>query len=316
MAQQPFLSIVMPVHDGAEWIGATLDSVAAEPTGGIELIVIDSSATTATASIVERYAGRLPLRLLRRPDVQPWQQKTNIGVELSSADHICILHQDDLWLPGRVKTVRRWIANAPEAVLHLAPTLIVDRNGRRVGRWTCPLPKEEALESEFVLKRLLVQNFVSVPAPVFRRSAWLECGGMDEQLWYTPDWDIWAKLSSRGPVLYHDEITTAFRVHGSSLTVTGSRDAGEFRAQMQTVLDRYLDQIPSSSRRMIERVARASINVNVSLAAASGGNVRALAGAAGNVMSLGPVGVVRYLRDSRLRERVVSRLRARVTGAF
>jgi hypothetical protein len=316
MAQQPFLSIVMPVHDGAEWIGATLDSVAAEPTGGIEFIVIDSSTTTDTASIVERYAGRLPLRLLRRPDVQPWQQKTNIGVELSSANHICILHQDDLWLPGRVKTVRRWIANAPEAALHLAPTLIIDRNGRRVGRWTCPLPKEEALESEFVLKRLLVQNFISVPAPVFRRSAWLECGGMDEQLWYTPDWDIWAKLSSIGPVLYHDEITTAFRVHGSSLTVTGSRDAGEFRSQMQTVLERYLDQIPSSSRRMIERVARASINVNVSLAAASGGNVRALAGAAGNVMSLGPVGVARYLRDSRLRERVVSRLRARMTGAF
>jgi glycosyltransferase involved in cell wall biosynthesis len=316
MSELPFLSVVMPVHGGAEWIEATLDSVAVGPTKGIEFIVIDSSPDESTARIVERHAGHLPLQLLRRPHVKPWQTKTNMGVELASADHACILHQDDLWLPGRAESVRRWIERAPDAALHLAPTLIIDRNGRTVGRWTCPLPSERVLETEFLLTRLLVQNFVNVPAPVFRRSAWLECGGMDEQLWYTPDWDIWVKLSSAGSVVYHDEITTAFRVHGSSLTVTGSRDSFEFRAQMETVLNRYLDRIPVNSRRRTERLARASIDVNVSLAAASGGSAKALASAAGNVLSLGPVGMTRYLRDSRLAERVASRLRARITGAF
>lgn len=316
MPDKPFLSVVMPVHEGAQWIAATLDSVAAEPTGGLEFVVIDSSSTDETGDIVECYAGRLPLRLLRRPDVGPWQTKTNMGVELSSAKHACILHQDDLWLPGRVETVRRWIARAPDAALHLAPSLIIDRHARSVGRWTCPLPTEQTLGSEFLLQRLLVQNFVSVPAPVFQRRAWLQCGGMDERLWYTPDWDIWAKLSGSGPVVYHDEITTAFRVHGRSLTVTGSRDPSEFRTQMETVLERHLNHIPMSNRRTIERVARASINVNVSLAAASSGSVNALLTAAGTVLSLGPVGMARYLRDSRLRERTVSRLRARMTGAF
>jgi glycosyltransferase involved in cell wall biosynthesis len=316
MADKPFLSVVMPVHAGAEWIEATLESVAAEPTDGLEILVIDSSPDDATAAIVERYAERLPLQLLRRPDVTPWQTKTNMGVELARADHACILHQDDLWLPGRVESVRRWIADAPEAVLHLAPSRLIDRHGRRLGRWTCPLPAEQMLDPQFLLQRLLVQNFVSVPAPVFRRSAWLGCGGMDEQLWYTPDWDIWVKLSLAGPVVYHDEMTTAFRLHGSSLTVTGSRDANEFRAQMETVLDRHLGEIEPGSRKRIERLARASIDVNVSLAAVSGGSATALASAAGNLLSLGPVGMSRYLRDSRLGERALSRLRARMTGAF
>jgi glycosyltransferase involved in cell wall biosynthesis len=316
MREQPFLSVVMPIHNGAEWIGATLDSVAGEPLDDVEIIIIDSSATDATANVVERYADRMPLRLVRRPDMGPWQSKTNLGVEMSNAEHVCILHQDDLWLRGRMQSVKRWIANVPGAVLHLAPSMYVDRNGSPVGRWTCPLPSEKALNSEFLLKRLLVQNFVSVPAPVFRRDAWVKCGGMDEQLWYTPDWDIWAKLSGAGPVIYHDEITTAFRIHGSSLTVTGSRDPAEFREQMQIVLNRYLDRIPAKSRRMIERAARASINVNVSLAAASGGSVRDLARAAGNLLSLGPVGMGRYWRDSRIQQRVLSRLRARMSGAF
>jgi hypothetical protein len=215
-----------------------------------------------------------------------------------------------------VDSVRRWIAAAPEAVLHLAPSRLIDRYGRSLGRWTCPLPAEQKLDPQFLLQRLLVQNFVSVPAPVFRRSAWLECGGMDEQLWYTPDWDIWVKLSNAGPVVYRDEMTTAFRLHGSSLTVTGSRDAAEFRAQMETVLDRHLGEIEPGSRKRIERLARASIDVNVSLAAASGGSATALASAAGNLLSLGPVGMSRYLRDSRLGERALSRLRARMSGAF
>jgi len=316
MTQKSFMSVVMPVHEGKEWIAATLDSLAAEPTEGIEVIVIDSSPVEDTAAIVERYADRLPFRLLRRPAVKPWQTKTNMGVEMASAEHVCILHQDDLWLPGRVATVRRWIADAPEAALHLAPSRLIDRHGRTIGKWTCPLPAERALDAEFLLERLLVQNFVSVPAPVFRRGAWMECGGMDEQLWYTPDWDIWVKLSTRGQVIYHDEATTAFRVHGSSLTVTGSRNAGEFRSQMETVLDRYLERIPSDSRARIERLARTSIDINVSLAAASGGSATALASAAGNLLSLGPVGMSRYLRDSRLGERVVSRLRAKMAGAF
>ena len=139
---------------------------------------------------------------------------------------------------------------------------------------------------------------------------------MDEQLWYTPDWDIWVKLSAHGEVVYHDAMTTAFRVHGSSLTVIGSRDAGEFRSQMQTVLERHLDRLPASSRLGVESAARASISVNVSLAAASGGNLQLLARAAGDVLSLGPAGMTRYLRDSRLSERVIPRLRAKLTRAF
>ncbi|MER8660314.1 glycosyltransferase [Mesorhizobium sp. M1148] len=315
-AEKPFLSVVMPVHDGAAWIGATLDSLAAELTGDLQIIIIDSSPTNATAAIVERFLYRPAFRLLRRKDLGPWQSKTNLGVELAAADYVCILHQDDLWLPGRIEAARRWLADAPEAALHLAPTAIVDRHGRRMGCWNCPLPTEKVLESEFLLERLLVQNFVSVPAPIFRRSAWLACGGMDEMLWYTADWDMWAKLAVAGSVVYHKEITTAFRVHGDSLTVTGSRDANEFRSQMQTVLERHLYRLSARSRRQIESAARASISVNVSLAAASGGDLKALVRAARTMLSLGPTGLRRYLRDSRLLERVMCRLRAKLTGAF
>ena len=85
---------------------------------------------------------------------------------------------------------------------------------------------------------------------------------------------------------------------------------------METVLDRHLGRLSPAARHRVEASARASIDVNVSLAAASGGSWRSLAKSAGQVLSLGPAGIVRFLRDTRLSERVLPRVRAKLSGAF
>jgi hypothetical protein len=315
-AAAPFLTVVMPVHCGQRWIEATLDSLAAEATDDIEVIVIDGSPDTGTADIVMRYADRLSLELIARPDLSNWRTKTNFGVERARASHICWLHQDDLWLPGRAVAIRQWIEGAPDAVLHLAPTSIVDQNGRALGIWRCPLPADTVAPAALLLERLLVQNFIAAPTPVFRRDAWLACNGLDVDLWYTADWDLWLKLASQGPVHYHDSVTSAFRIHGDSLTMTGSRAPADFETQMRTVLDRHVGRLAPARSATIGRAAHASIKVNVALATASGGSLVALAKAVGQLFLLGPRGLHRYLRDSRLFERVVPRLRAKFSGAL
>lgn len=300
----------MPVHEGAEWIAHTLQSLVGEVSDDLEIIVIDSSPTGQTETLVKQFAQQLPITFLRRTDIPPWQSKTNLGVKTASAEYVCILHQDDLWLPGRVAAVRRWIAAAPETVLHLAPSVFIDRNGHRVGLWTCPLPAERLLERDVLLERLLVQNFISVPAPVFSREKWLKCGGMDDALWYTADWDVWAKLAAIGPAIYHRETTTAFRIHGNSLTVTGSKDSADFAAQMETVLDRHLPALPVAARTRVEPAARTSIQINILLAAAASTKLAKLRALLVKVAALGPGGAKRYLRDSRIRQRILSRIRA------
>jgi glycosyltransferase involved in cell wall biosynthesis len=306
----------MPVHCGEAWIVPTLDSLAAEAADDIELLVIDGSPDTGTADIVRRYADKISFEIIPRPDLTNWRTKTNFGVERARASHVCWLHQDDLWLPGRAAAIRKWIGDVPDAVLHLAPTTIIDQSGRALGTWRCPLPADSVAPAGLLMERLLVQNFIAAPTPVFRRDAWLACNGLDVDLWYTGDWDIWLKIASRGRVHYHDTVTAAFRIHGSSMTMTGSRDPADFESQMRIVLDRHVSQLAPARSAPIVRAANASIKINVALAAASGGSLGALGKAAGQLFLLGPVGLHRYLRDSRLIERVVPRLRARFSGAL
>jgi glycosyltransferase involved in cell wall biosynthesis len=312
---EPWLSVVMPLHCGERWIDAALRSIAAENADGIEVVILDSSRSSAGLDLAAGYSDRLRLRLFERRDLLGWQAKTNVAVEIAAAQHVCWLHQDDLWLPGRANAVRAWIDAEPAAVLHLAPSMIVDNSGRALGVWRCPLSDIDALSSDVVIERLLVQNFVSAPAPVFRRDAWQACGGLDESLWYTADWDVWLRLAAIGSVRYHDSVTTAFRVHGSSQTVIGSRNAADFARQMQIVFDRHLSSVPDTAK-AAERAGRASICVNTALAAAAAGDYSHLLPAAVEVLRLGPSDIHRYWRDSRLWDRLAPRLRAKLAGAF
>jgi glycosyltransferase involved in cell wall biosynthesis len=305
----------MPSYHGEQWIGLALQSLAAGGADGIEVLLIDGGPTPVARCIAQEFEDRLQLRIVVREDLSSWHGKTNLGVQLAQSPYVCLLSVDDVWLPGRAAAVHAWIDAAPNAVLHLAPTTIIDRHGCELGIWRCPLPMSRELSFETVAERLLVQNFIASPTPVFRRDAWIASGGLDESLWYTADWDIWLKLSAAGTVHYHPEITSGFRIHSGSLTMTGSRNNVELEQQMRTVLERYLPRLASHSQ-YVERAARVSIAVNLALASAAAGDTRGLWGALGSVLRLRPAAIRRFLRDTRLLERVVPRVRAHMRGSF
>ncbi|MFL6728744.1 MAG: glycosyltransferase [Sphingomicrobium sp.] len=314
MGAAPFLSVVMPSFNGARWIAGALESIRAQGEPGIEVIVVDGDESDGTEQVVGSFAD-LTIRYFRRPDLKTWQAKTNFAVLQASAGHIAMLHVDDLWLPGRAAAVHQWIANAPDAVCHLAPSQLIDLAGARIGTWRCPFtPSPAPIERDRLIERLLVQNFISCPAPVILRSAWLALGGMDESLWYTADWDFYLKLAAAGPVVYHPDALTSFRIHGSSLTVSGSRDAADFERQMQIVLARHSGQLQPRATDRVMTLARKSIAINTSLAVAAAGSRAALWTALTELLSLWPKQLLDYWQWSRFGDRVIPRVRLRLAG--
>lgn len=313
---EPWLSVIMPVHDGGMWLTETLASVHAQDAPGIEVILLDSSDGDACERIAASFSGKVDLQYQRRTDLKSWTVKTNAGVMSARARHVAMLHQDDVWLPGRAAALKRAILITPEAVLTLFPTQIIDAAGARLGSWRCPLPARRDLSAGQVAERLLIQNFVAVPAPLIRRDAWLAAGGMDEALWYTGDWDLYLKLARQGIVRYEPVETTAFRIHPNSLTVSGSRDRSAFVEQMVQVVDRHIDLIPPARRESVLRCASASVRVNDSLAAAARGERGALGEGLRALLRLNPIEMLRYWYNARLGERVLPRVRAKFAGSF
>jgi glycosyltransferase involved in cell wall biosynthesis len=313
----PWLSVIVPSHNGERWLGAALQSIADQKDQGIEVILIDSSASDASLDLARTFADRLSIRAERRLDLLSWTEKTNWGVEEAQADHICMLHQDDLWLPERSKHLRKWLSERPEAAMHLHSCYIIDETGKRVGLWRCPLPPGDPPVPPFTLwQRLLIQCFVAIPTPTIRRDVYLRAGGLDNSLWLTADWDLYLKISQIGEVYYHPDPLACFRIHQNSLTVSGSRTSEDYRHQLDIVFDRHVAQRGIKLDKPVLRAAKASIDVNVALAAANNGEFGHLLKALRSMMALGPIGMHRYLVCSRILERGGARLRARLAGKF
>jgi glycosyltransferase involved in cell wall biosynthesis len=315
-SERPWLSVVMPVHDGESWLGATLDSVAAQDCSGIEFIILDSSESDACEQIVHGFVARLLIRYEHVPEKRSWQVKTNLAVQRARASHVAMLHQDDLWLTNRTADARKAIAAYPNAVLLLNPSQIINAEGHSLGLWRCPLPTDRLLGTADIADHLLVQNFISIPAPVISKAAWLQCGGLDEKLWYTADWDLYFKLVRLGPAVYRATPSTAFRVHGSSMTVSGSRNLPDFERQMQIVVDRHFDLVSQANLAKTKRRASASIAVNCALAEAASGRASAVLRALATIVSLGPREAIRFAKDSRIIERALPRFKARLAGSL
>jgi hypothetical protein len=317
MMTSPWLSVIMPCRNGERWLAEALQSVVDQHDPGIEVVFIDGSDADGSLKIAESFAERLAMRIHHRPDLASWTAKTNFGAEQARADWISMLHVDDVWLPGRCAWLNKWLTARSDAVMHLHPAYMIDSQGKRVGIWRCPMPANEAaLPEELLLERLLVQEFIAMPAQVIRRQAFLDVGGMDETLWHTADWDLYLKLAAVGKAYYHSEPLACFRIHGNSQTMLGSRNLQDYRNQLQTVFERHIDKLSPGEQRKTRRLSAASIEINTALAAANAGRPGAIGKALISLLRLGPRGISKYFYYSRITERVIPRLRVRFTGGL
>lgn len=300
------LSVIMPTYNGEAYLEKALDSLIAQGDEELEVVAVDDGSTDRTVDILHSYSGKLRLKVLQHEHTGSWVVGTNVGLRSATATFASILHQDDIWMPSRLREISAALASSGSPALLVHPIRFIGPGGRRAGTWRCPLPPGRPLEPEMVTPRLLIQNFVSVLGTVFPRQSVVDDGGLDEELWYAADWDLWLRLAAKGPTWHVPKTLAAYRIHPETQTATRSAAVGDFRRQLEAVLARHLRP---RTPRAIQRAARFSVEVNVALAARSHGRPTSIPRLLGRFLALGPMGWWRYLRFSRIVERAGSRIR-------
>lgn len=313
--QKPWLSVLIPTYNGEDYLNSALDSILLQNDDAIECILVDDGSQDNTLAIAKSYQDKLPLIVIPRQRQGNWVRNTNYALALAEGEYVCFLHQDDLWHKNRLSTMKRLTEEYPEVNLLLHSSWFIDSNGNSLGLWQCPLPKyPQLIDSSIAIERLLIQNFIAIAAPIFKRDVALEVGKLDETLWYTADWDFWLKIAASGNTVYYPQALTSFRIHPNSQTVLGSSSQAEFKQQMQSVVEKHLLrwQADGSRKQQTSQVALFSTEVNTTLAAMIHRQQTNMSKLLYSFVNLGPNGWHRYLRDSRIQERVAARLKAKL----
>ncbi len=310
MSKQYWLSVIIPTYNGSKYLADALNSVVVQQDENVECVIIDDGSTDDTLSIVKSYQNKLDIQLITKARAGNWVANTNHALTVATGKYACFLHQDDLWLDGRLQNIKNAIAFYPEASLYLHDSVFIDPEAKPLGMWKCPLAaKESVISTNQMREKLLVQNFIAIPAPVFNRQQALDVGTLNDRLWYTADWDFWLNLAAMGDTYYIPKPLSAFRVHGDSQTIRRSSSTAEFRQQMRLVVDKHLHVRPKSE---VAKVAFFSAEVNTTLAAIVHGESPNLFKLGIDFVALGPTGWLRYWQDSRISERISARLKAKL----
>lgn len=92
----PLVSVIIPLYNGAHFIGETLDSVYAQDYAPLEVLVMDDGSTDDGPDIARGRGARV-----LRHEGKGVQAARNAAIAASRGEILALLDQDDLWLPGK-----------------------------------------------------------------------------------------------------------------------------------------------------------------------------------------------------------------------
>jgi len=208
----PHVSVVLPVRNGARWLGEALRSVEAQTFAGWELIAIDDGSTDATPDILKEFGGRdsrilaisqLPLGLVAA---------LNRGLAEARGPLIARLDADDRALPERLNRQVRHLESNPAVGLLGTWAREIAAAGNRRGQLRPPAAPDD-------LQRLLIKaNPFVHSSMMFRTELARRLGGFRPAFRAAEDYDLWLRISETAQIANLPDALVEYRVHDSNVT--------------------------------------------------------------------------------------------------
>ena len=226
----PKVSIIMPVYNGAKYIGEAIESVLEQIFLDWELLIVDDGSTDETMNIIDRY---------REPRIRVFQQghqgegaARNMALWGARGQYVAFLDSDDWLLPCALQLHVEFLDNNPDFNVVYSDGFGCDKDGNPLGRFSKNRLSHQVGD---VLETMIIHSLYGGSCGVsFRRHVVTAHGfQFDETLTLATDWDFFIKLAEVARFGYIDMPTYKYRLHSSSISAVLSHRRREFHAKIQ-----------------------------------------------------------------------------------
>jgi glycosyltransferase involved in cell wall biosynthesis len=231
----PRTSVVMPVRDGARWLGEAIESVQTQTLGNFELVIIDDGSTDDCPRIITAAARNDPRIRTIRQERLGLVAALNRGLAESRGELIARLDADDVAHPSRLQRQGEYLDRHAEVGLLGTWAEKIDERGRSKGLLKPPTrPKEIAT--------LLDSRNPFLHSSVMVRMAVLQKVGFYRSAFEgAEDYDLWIRISESASLAILPECLLRYRLHSASVT---------HRSRVRQLFSARLAQRSASARRV------------------------------------------------------------------
>jgi glycosyltransferase involved in cell wall biosynthesis len=210
----PRISVIMAVYNSADVLSETLDSLQHQTYRDWELICVDDGSTDNSLQLLRDRAVRDDRIRLHQLEQNLGLTKALIrGCELAKAEYLARQDAGDLSLPNRLEKQVYFLDENPGVVAVGSGIARMGPRGEKL------LDHIEHLTPEQVTQRFLQSGKAIVHAgAMFRRSAYVACGGYRKEFRVAQDIDLWYRMTEYGLLAEIDEVLFAVRIDASGIT--------------------------------------------------------------------------------------------------
>lgn len=220
---EPYFSIIIPTRNRPADFERALQSVLSQHCPALEVIVVNDGSDDRFLDDYRRIERGSPnhvryLHLIQRARGHGHCFARNQGVDAARGQYIGFLDDDDYWTDPDFLARARGAMTQHDADFYLANQAARTHDGKPVhGLWLAGLASKVAASDKHgaqvypvTLGQLLsADGFGHMNCWAIRKSLFLAAGGMDENLRYEPDLDIYMRALDRAAVVLHDEHVVA-----------------------------------------------------------------------------------------------------------
>lgn len=232
----PLVSIITPSYNQGYFIQETINSVLQQDYRQIEHIVVDGGSTDQTLTILQSNAqADERLHFVSEPD-RGQSHAINKALAMAKGEIVGWLNSDDTYLPGAIsKAVQAFQAHPEWGMLH-GQCYIVNGNSQIM----TPFYSEQATDFSKLANRVGICQ----PAAFLRKNVFDQVGGVDENLHFCMDYELWMRVAKQHIIGYIPEFIANARLHGGCKSATQWQSVGVPETLM--TLAKHYGKIPDN----------------------------------------------------------------------
>ncbi len=201
MSREPAVSVVLPVHNGRDFVETSIRSILAQDFVDFELVIGDDGSDDGTGEVLARLAAEDPrIRLLRRETKSGLAGSANWVVSQARAPLVAIAHADDIYDPSRLRRQVELLDRRPDAVLVGTLADGIDAQGRTVQPPNLSRLIRPSSFAPFVHSSIM-----------FRADAFSRTGGYRSHADAWEDLDLYWRMAEQGRILVIPAVLTSYR---------------------------------------------------------------------------------------------------------